>query len=78
MNTIGECPEQDQELQNEMAEEKTCYLLVAEGGLELWQLPDEGDAYFTGLVFQTVEAAHRYVFGSWQFKEPVPPPLPVR
>jgi hypothetical protein len=77
MNTIGECPEQDQELQNEMAEEKLCYLIVSDRGLELWQLPpDEGDGFWTGLTFPDVKSAHEYCFGSWKFK--VPPPIPIR
>jgi hypothetical protein len=40
------------------------YLIVGEGGLQLWRVEEDGENVFTGVVFPRVEAAHSYVFGN--------------
>jgi hypothetical protein len=62
MNTIGEEPEERQDLQEEMSLAGLGYLIVHPKGLQLWEFPEEGEPVFTGLFFDSVEAAHAYVF----------------
>jgi hypothetical protein len=62
---IGEEPNDRQDLQHEMAIHDKGFLTVEKDGLHLRQFPDEGEPYDTGLVFQSIEAAHEYAFGSW-------------